>query len=172
MSVLRRNASVRDDFRAVRIYPESTIEAMKLTLFSDYSLRILMFAAICEEPSFSVNDVAQAYGLSRHHAAKAINFLTQQGYLHSQRGRGGGIRLGRKPAEIRIGQLVRQTEHGSPLVECFDAATNTCPLIRACRLKGALHEAWTAFFNALDSYTLADLVHKPVPMRRALQLTP
>ncbi len=144
---------------------------MKLTLFSDYSLRILMFAGLNEKPTFSVDDVARAYGLSRHHAAKAINFLTQRGYLHSQRGRGGGIRLGKSPGEIRVGQLVRQTEHGSPLVECFDAATNTCPLIRACRLKHALNEAWTAFFDALDTYTLADLIHKPGPLQRALQLT-
>jgi Rrf2 family nitric oxide-sensitive transcriptional repressor len=140
-------------------------------LFSDYSLRILMFAGLNEEPSFSVDDVARAYGLSRHHAAKAINFLTQRGYLRSQRGRGGGIQLGKSPADIRVGQLVRETEHGSPLVECFDAGTNTCPLIRACRLKSALQEAWTAFFNTLDAYTLADLIQKPGLLRHALQLT-
>jgi Rrf2 family nitric oxide-sensitive transcriptional repressor len=145
---------------------------MKLTLFSDYSLRILMFAGLNEEPTFSVDDVARAYGLSRNHVAKVINFLTQRGYLSSQRGRGGGIRLGQKPEEIRVGQLLRQTENGSPLVECFDAATNTCPLIRACRLKLALSQAWTAFFDTLDGYTLADLIQKPGPLQHALQLKP
>jgi Rrf2 family transcriptional regulator, nitric oxide-sensitive transcriptional repressor len=143
---------------------------MKLTRFSDYSLRILMFAALRDDLKFSVEEVAKVYGLSRHHAAKAVNFLTQSGYLRAQRGRGGGIRLGQKPHEICIGHLVRQTERGSPLVECFDAGSNTCPLIHACLLKQALGQAWTAFFKTLDRYTLADLVHKPGPLRRALAL--
>lgn len=143
---------------------------MKLTLFSDYSLRILMYAALREETQFSVDEVADAYRLSRHHAAKAVNFLTQRGYLQSQRGRGGGISLGRKPGEIQVGKLVRETEKNSPLVECFDAVTNGCPLIQACLLKHALANAWNAFFQTLDDYTLADLVHKPASLRQALEL--
>lgn len=143
---------------------------MKLTLFSDYSLRILMFAALRADGQFSVEDIAKAYGLSRHHAAKAVNFLTQRGYLQARRGRGGGISLGKAPRDIRIGQLVRQTENGSPLVECFDAASNTCPLIQACVLKQALGQAWNAFFQALDGYTLADLVRKPGALRQALEM--
>jgi Rrf2 family nitric oxide-sensitive transcriptional repressor len=143
---------------------------MKLTLFSDYSLRILMFAALRDDVKFSVNDVAKAYRLSRNHTAKAVNFLTQSGYLRAQRGRGGGIRLGREPKDIVVGKLVRQTETSSPLVECFDAASNTCPLIHACLLQHALGRARTAFFDTLDGYTLADLVNKPAPLRRALEL--
>lgn len=143
---------------------------MKLTLFSDYSLRILMFAALRANLQFSVDEVAEAYGLSRHHAAKSVNFLTQRGYLRAQRGRGGGICLGQEPNVIRIGQLVRQTEKGSPLVECFDATSNTCPLIHGCLLKHALAKAWDAFFLALDGYTLADLVRKPGALRRALEM--
>ena len=143
---------------------------MKLTLFSDYSLRILMYAALRNDRQFSVRDVAETYGLSRHHTAKAVNFLTQRGYLRAQRGRGGGIQLGLEPGQIRIGQLVRQTESGSPLVECFDAASNTCPLIHACLLKQALGKAGAAFFDTLDGYTLADLVRKPGALRRALEL--
>ena len=143
---------------------------MKLTLFSDYSLRILMFAALRNNAQFSVDEVAQVYGLSRHHAAKVVNFLTQRGYLRAQRGRGGGIQLGQDPNEIGIGKLVRQTEDGQPLVECFDAVSNRCPLIQACQLKQALAQAWNAFFKILDGYTLGDLVRKPAPLRQALQL--
>lgn len=143
---------------------------MKLTLFSDYSLRILMFAALRGDLRFSVEEVANAYGLSRNHAAKAVNFLTQRGYLRAQRGRGGGICLGQEPGKIGIGQLVRQTETGPPLIECFDAANNTCPLIQACLLKHALAQAWNAFFVTLDGYTLADLVRKPNSLRRALEM--
>jgi Rrf2 family nitric oxide-sensitive transcriptional repressor len=145
---------------------------MKLTLFSDYSLRILMFAALRDDAQFSVDEVAKVYGLSRHHVAKAVNFLTQQGYLKAQRGRGGGIYLGQKPEEIGIGKLVRQTEHGAPLVECFDLASNTCPLVPACVLKQVLGRAFSAFFKTLDGYTLADLVRKPAQLKQALQLSP
>lgn len=141
---------------------------MKLTQFSDYSLRILMFAALREDAKFSIDEVSDVYGLSRHHAAKAVNFLTQRGYLRAHRGRGGGISLGKKADEISVGKLVRQTEAGPPLVECFDPATNSCPLIQVCLLKQALGHAWTAFFKTLDEYTLADLVHKPGPLRQAL----
>ena len=145
-------------------------KTMKLTRFSDYSLRILMYAALRNGLQFSVKEAAGAYGLSQHHTAKAVNFLTQRGYLRAQRGRGGGVCLGREPGQIRLGQLVRQTETGSPLVECFDATSNTCPLIHACVLKQALGQAGAAFFNTLDSYTLADLVRKPNPLRHALEL--
>ncbi|HZV34583.1 MAG TPA: Rrf2 family transcriptional regulator [Verrucomicrobiae bacterium] len=143
---------------------------MKLTQFSDYSLRILMFAALRDNEQFSIDEVADVYGLSRHHAAKAVNFLTQRGYLRAQRGRGGGIILGKSADEISVGKLVRQTEKGSPLVECFDVAANVCPLIQVCLLKHALAQAWTAFFKTLDGYTLADLVRKPGPLRQALEI--
>jgi Rrf2 family nitric oxide-sensitive transcriptional repressor len=142
---------------------------MRLSLFTDCSLRILMFAAVREQTKFSVDEVAEAYGLSRHHTAKAVNFLTQTGYLDAKRGRNGGIRLRREPREIVVGRLVRQTETGAPLIECFDPASNSCPLIEVCLLKGALAEAWAAFFRTLDEYTLADLVRQPNALRRALE---
>lgn len=145
---------------------------MTLTLFSDYSLRVLMFAALREGSPFSVDEAARAHGLSRHHMAKVVNFLAQRGHLSAKRGRGGGICLGRDARSIRLGSLVRETEsHGTPLIECFDPATNTCPLIRACRLKGALAEAVAAFYQTLDTYSLADLVHKPQPLRDALAIS-
>ncbi|MEW6302582.1 MAG: Rrf2 family transcriptional regulator [Verrucomicrobiota bacterium] len=143
---------------------------MTLTLFTDYSLRILMYAAMRGRNQFSVDDVAEAYGLSRNHVAKAVNFLAHHGYLEARRGRGGGISLGKPATEICIGAVVRQTETGPPLIECFDAATNTCPIIRACVLKRALAEAWNAFFAVLDGYTLADLVRKPALLANTLAL--
>ncbi|HEY1172654.1 MAG TPA: Rrf2 family transcriptional regulator [Verrucomicrobiae bacterium] len=144
---------------------------MNLTLFSDYSLRILMYAALNGGKQFSVDDVSNAYKLSRHHVAKAVNFLSQEGYLAAKRGRGGGILLGKAPSEIRIGQLLRRSEAGTPFIECFDVATNTCPLIKGCMLKGALFEAWNAFFDTLDKYTLADFVKRPERLQQALAIT-
>ena len=136
------------------------MRAMKLSLFSDYSLRTLMYAALTED-RFQLDAVTAAYGISRNHLAKVVHQLGKLGYLDTQRGRGGGIRLARPAEEIRIGKLVRETEQQTVLVECFDAATNTCPLIGSCRLKGLLAEAVSAFYTSLDRYTLRDLVSGP-----------
>lgn len=133
---------------------------MKLSLFSDYSLRTLMYGALTEE-LFQLDGVTAAYGISRHHLAKVVHHLGKLGYLETQRGRGGGIRLARPAEDIRIGKLIRETEQQTPLVECFDAATNTCPLNGSCRLKGLLAEALGAFYASLDRYTLRDLVSGP-----------
>lgn len=142
---------------------------MKLSLFSDYSLRTLMYAALTED-RFQLDAVTAAYGISRNHLAKVVHQLGKLGYLDTQRGRGGGIRLARAAEDIRLGKLVRETEQQTVLVECFDAATNTCPLIGSCRLKGLLAEALSAFYASLDRHTLHDLVSGPhrARMSRAL----
>lgn len=133
---------------------------MKISLFSDYSLRVLMFGAVKGGP-FLLDEVTAAYGISRHHLAKVVNRLAQWGYLSTVRGRGGGIRLAAAPDTIRLGSLIRQTEDQPVFVECFDPATNTCPVAGSCRLKGILGEALRDFYGSLDRYTLADLVAGP-----------
>jgi len=144
---------------------------MKLSLFSDYSLRVLMFAAIKGE-SFRVDEVTAAYGISRNHVAKVIHTLAQLGYLETRRGRGGGIQLARPASEIRIGKLVRQTEDQPVIVECFDPATNTCPISGSCLLKGVLAEAVNAFYATLDRHTLQELVSGPQRNRMSKILMP
>jgi Rrf2 family nitric oxide-sensitive transcriptional repressor len=131
---------------------------MTLTRFSDYSLRVLMFAAVHGDEPFSVSEVAATYKLSKNHLAKVVNRLVRTGHLNARRGRRGGVWLGRDPKTIRLGGLVRLTENESPLVECFDAKSNHCRLTAACRLKGALARALDAFYDCLDQQTLADLV--------------
>jgi Rrf2 family nitric oxide-sensitive transcriptional repressor len=130
---------------------------MKLSLFTDYSLRVLMFAALKGE-SFSLSEVAESYDISRHHLVKVVNYLAKLGYLETRRGRGGGIALGMKPEDIRIGMVVRRTEDSPFIVECFDKQHNTCPINGSCRLKGALAQAVNAFYETLDRHTLRDLV--------------
>ncbi|MCB1207727.1 MAG: Rrf2 family transcriptional regulator [Verrucomicrobiales bacterium] len=130
---------------------------MKLSLFSDYSLRVLMFAAL-KGSSFSIQDVAESFQISRNHLVKVVNFLAKLGYLDTRRGRGGGIELGMAPEEIRVGLLVRRTENSPVIVECFDPKTNTCPINGNCRLKGVLAQAVEAYYTALDRYTVRDLV--------------
>jgi Rrf2 family nitric oxide-sensitive transcriptional repressor len=130
---------------------------MKLSLFTDYSLRVLMFAALKGE-SFSLSEVAESYDISRHHLVKVVNYLAKLGYLETRRGRGGGIALGMQPEDIRIGMVVRRTEDTPFIVECFDKQHNTCPINGSCRLKGALAQAVNAFYETLDRHTLRDLV--------------
>ena len=130
---------------------------MRLSLFSDYSLRVLMFAALKEE-MFSISEVAEAYNISRHHLVKVVNYLAKLGYLETRRGRGGGIALGMPPEDIRIGMVVRRTEDTPFIVECFDKQHNTCPINGSCRLKGVLAQAESAFYETLDRHTLRDLV--------------
>jgi Rrf2 family nitric oxide-sensitive transcriptional repressor len=130
---------------------------MRLSLFSDYALRVLMFAALKEE-TFSLSEVAEAYDISRHHLVKVVNYLAKLGYLETRRGRGGGIVLGMPPEDIRIGMVVRRTEDTPFIVECFDKQHNTCPINGSCRLKGALAQAVNAFYETLDRHTLRDLV--------------
>jgi Rrf2 family nitric oxide-sensitive transcriptional repressor len=144
---------------------------MKLSLFSDYSLRILMFAAL-KGGAFQVDEVTAAYGISRHHVAKVVQTLARLGYLRTRRGRGGGIELVRAPEDVSIGKLVRETEDQPVIVECFDPATNTCPISGSCLLKSALAEAMNAFYAALDRRTLQDLITGPHHARMQKTLLP
>src|SRR5262245_29033720 len=131
---------------------------MKLTKFSDYSLRLLLYLAVHRDRVVSVGEVSRAYGVSPHAIVKAVQLLVEQGLVVSVRGRQGGLLLNKPPEEINIGAVVRRTEPGWDLVECFDLATNTCPIEPACGLKGVLSEAQRAFLGVLDARTLADFM--------------
>ena len=133
---------------------------MQVSAFTDYALRVLLFAAVRPDERCLTQDVSAAFGISRHHVVKVVNALGRLGYVDTTRGRGGGFRLGRPAARIGVGDVVRRTE-GLTLVECFEHRTNTCPLARACGLKNAFKEAEQAFLAVLDRYTLADLVAAP-----------
>lgn len=143
-------------------------DSMQLSKFSDYSLRVLVYVAVQAPEKVSIDQITGAYGISRNHLIKVVQRLSALGLLETRRGKGGGIRLGRPAGEIRVGSVVRMTESTVPLLECFDAERNTCRLTPACRLKAALREAEDAFFDALDRYTLADVVSNRDSIRRLL----
>jgi Rrf2 family nitric oxide-sensitive transcriptional repressor len=150
------------------VYHNISFLRMTLSLFTDYSLRVLMYAALPERDRFSLDDVSNAYGISRDHVAKVVQRLVHAGYLATQRGRGGGISLARPASEILVGDVVRETDGQIPFVECFDAETNSCRLAGRCRLQGVLSEAVNAFHEVLNRYTLADLVSNPRPLSKIL----
>ncbi len=130
---------------------------MRLTLFSDYSLRLLLYLGSRPDRVVPVREISDAYDISQHHLVKVVQLLVDHGFVESVRGRAGGLRLARPAAEINVGAIVRLTEPDFDLVECFDLRTNTCPIEPACGLKGALRRAQRAFVESLDAYTLADL---------------
>jgi Rrf2 family transcriptional regulator, nitric oxide-sensitive transcriptional repressor len=133
---------------------------MRLTNFSDYALRVLMYAAAQEDRLITIERTAAVYGISRAHLMKVANQLTRAGFLKAVRGRTGGLALARPPGEIRLGDVVRATEPDFALVECF-AVDNRCVITPRCRLRRALSEALGAFLTTLDQYTLADLILRP-----------
>src|SRR3989344_5475982 len=133
---------------------------MRLTQWTDYTLRVLMYCAATEgrEQPVTIIEVAEGYGISRSHLMKIVQQLAAQGLLETTRGRGGGMRLMVPASAINIGAVVRATETDFNLVECFDPGTNQCRLSNHCRLKGVLWQAMQAYLAVLDSVTLADLM--------------
>ncbi|WP_414044568.1 RrF2 family transcriptional regulator [Macrococcus equi] len=132
---------------------------MKLTLYSDYSLRVLMYLARTDNRT-QIDEIAKFYNISKNHLTKVVNNLASLGYIETTRGRGGGISLKLLPEEINIGKLIRKTEEHFNIVECFDRETNTCPIIDQCGLMSALGEALHAYLKVLDKYTLQDILNK------------
>jgi Rrf2 family nitric oxide-sensitive transcriptional repressor len=137
-------------------------------MFSDYSLRVLMYVGSKEDGSLStIDDIAGAYRVSRNHLMKVVLRLGQLGYLETVRGKGGGIRLGRPPDRINIGSVVRETEEDLGLVECMQDNGALCAIDPACVLRGALRRALNEFFRVLDEYSLQDLL---APRNRLISL--
>jgi Rrf2 family nitric oxide-sensitive transcriptional repressor len=130
---------------------------MRLTVHSDYSLRVLMYLGARPDQLATIEEIATAYGISENHLMKVVNRLSRHGFVETLRGRGGGLRLG-KPAEaIKLGEVLRVVEDDFHVVQCFGAA-DTCRISGVCRLKGALRLALDAFLAELDNWTLADII--------------
>ena len=130
---------------------------MRLTDFTDYSLRVLMFCAHNPDRSVTIAELADHHVVSKNHLMKVVNDLARHGYLQTSRGRGGGLRLLKSPADINLGEVVRHAESDFRLVECFDAAQNTCILTDHCQLKQVLGLALKSYLAELDKVTLADV---------------
>lgn len=134
---------------------------MKITTFSDYTLRVLMFLALKPDQLATIPEIAGSYDISENHLMKVVQQLAHSGVIQSVRGKGGGIRLAYQPQDIRLGQIIRTSEGSAPVVECLSPDGGTCCIAPACKLTGLLVEAFDAFYATLDEYTLADLVRAP-----------
>ena len=131
---------------------------MRLTAFSDYSLRVLIYLAAEPGRRATIGEIARDFGVSRNHLMKVVNFLGRHGWLQNLRGRGGGLCLALPPERIVVGQVVRATEGPDVPAECFEPGGADCAIARACLLRSALGRAVQAFHAELDRWTLADLV--------------
>lgn len=145
---------------------------MRLTDFTDYSLRVLIYAAVHDDEVVTIQAISEAFGVARNHLMKVVHLLGKAGYLTTTRGRGGGLRLGRPAARIVIGEVVRTMEPDLHMVECFNTESNGCVITAACGLRGVLGSALRAYFDVLDRYTLADLVAQRDLLARLLHAGP
>lgn len=152
---------------------------MRLTQWTDYTLRVLMYCAASQgraEP-ITITEIAESHGISRSHLTKIVQQLAAHGWLETTRGRGGGMRLLVPAADIGLGEVVRATETDFAMVECFDVEQNACRLSQHCGLKGVLHRATQSYLAVLDGVTLADLIAPPasplgMPLKRQTHLVP
>jgi len=143
---------------------------MQLTLFSDYSLRMLIYLGLRRGEVVPIVEIAQAYGVSKHYMMKVMNELVQLGYIEAVRGRHGGVRLRKRPSDVRLGKLIRATEPGGGVLDCVEhSAQSDCPIVGACQLRKVLGEAQGEFYRVLDRHTLAELIQRPEPLLRLLR---
>ncbi len=143
---------------------------MKLTDYSDYTLRTLIFLGVHEGELVTIQQIADAYDISKNHLMKIVHRLSVDGIVETVRGRSGGVRLKKRPEAINVGAVVRAVEHDFALVECFDRVNNRCVLSPVCRLQTIFQGALDAFLTELDKHTLADLLRNDAEMRPIIGL--
>lgn len=143
---------------------------MKLTRFTDYSLRVLIYLGLKDDGRVTIREISEAYGISRNHLMKVVSLLTRLGYLDARRGPGGGIALARPAEEINVASVVRDMEDDLNLVECF-CKGGKCIIKPVCELKSILSQALNAYLETLEGYTLSDLLKPKAELSRVLGMT-
>lgn len=134
---------------------------MRLSEYTDYTLRVLMYCAQRPGQRVTIAEIAERHTVSKNHLMKIVNDLARQGWIETARGRGGGLALLADPARLSVGEVVRACETDFRLVECFDGSTNECTLAPGCRLKQTFDSALQGFFRELDTTTLAEISAPP-----------
>ncbi|MGV3742268.1 MAG: RrF2 family transcriptional regulator [Burkholderiaceae bacterium] len=135
---------------------------MRLTSYTDYALRTLMFLALNRDKLVTIQDIADAHKIAKNHLTKVVHHLSVAGLIESVRGRNGGLKLNRDPADINIGEVVRLTESDFFMAECFDPDNTNCIYSTSCALKGVLNRATSAFLDVLDGVTLDSFLQKDI----------
>ena len=141
---------------------------MRLTVYADYSLRLLIYLGVKNDGLATIPEIADSYHISRNHLVKVAHRLGVEGYITTLRGKNGGLRLARSPAAINVGEVVRRMEPDLAVVPCFHPINAACPIVPDCLLRNAMERACMAFTTVLDGYTLADLVAPRNSLRELL----
>jgi Rrf2 family nitric oxide-sensitive transcriptional repressor len=141
---------------------------MRLTDFTDYGLRVLIYAALNPDRHVTIREISAAFGISGNHVSKIVMVLGQTGYIRTSKGRYGGICLDRPATAISVGEVVRAIEPGFVLAECFQPEHNRCVISARCGLRKVLDSALSAYFGILNDYTLKDLIVEPEALRQLL----
>ena len=141
---------------------------MKLTAFTDYALRTLIYLGLHPDQLSTIDEICDAYDIPRNHLTKVVHLLGGSGWVQTVRGKGGGLKLAVPAEKVSVGDVVRLTESDFDMVECFNRDNNRCVLSPSCRLKSALRQATDAWFAVLDPLTLADLLGNARNLRRQL----
>ena len=145
---------------------------MRLTTYTDYSLRTLLHIGSNRDRLVTIQEIADLHAISKNHLMKVVHQLGLFGVIETIRGRNGGLRLKREPRDINLGDIVRSTESDFYMAECFNPEGTPCGLLGNCGLKGVLHDATAAYLAVLDSKTLADLLPEPKPATAQLKFHP
>jgi Rrf2 family transcriptional regulator, nitric oxide-sensitive transcriptional repressor len=143
---------------------------MKLTAFTDYSLRVLIYLAADPNQRATIAEIAAAFDISENHLVKVVHFLGTQGWIETVRGKGGGIQLAKAAEAINVGRVVRDTEGAAVPAECFLPEGGECAITAVCRLKHVLADAVRAFYLVLDGYTLADISKNRQALAKVLMI--
>ena len=145
---------------------------MRLTVYTDYALRMLMYLALKDDGLATIEEIAKSYGISKNHLMKVAHQLGVAGYVDTVRGRNGGLRLAKPAKAIGLGEVVRHTEPDMAIVMCFEPTNADCAILPYCVLRKALEKARTAFVEALDDYNLSDLVRPRASLQAMLSIAP
>ncbi len=145
---------------------------MKLTAFTDYSLRVLIYLATEPDRRATVAEICAAFDIKANHLTKVVHHLGRCGWVATVRGKGGGLVLAMPAEQISVGRVVRDAEGLDQPAECFSSEQSHCAIVRSCRLKGVLAEAVSAFHAVLDRYTLADITRNREVLAGVLQIHP
>jgi len=145
---------------------------MRLTVYTDYALRMLIYLALKDDGLATIEEIAQRYGISKNHLMKVAHQLGLAGYVDTVRGRHGGLRLAKPAKAIGLGEVVRHTEPDMAIVMCFEPVNADCAILPSCVLRKALASARVAFIDVLDEYTLSDLVRPRAPLQALLAIGP
>lgn len=131
---------------------------MQLTLHTDYALRVLLYLAQKKGEMATISEIAEFYQISRNHLVKVVHHLASDNFIHTTRGKHGGMRLARAPELISVGEVVRRMEPNFDIVECFSSSNQSCVVSPVCALKEVLYRAGNEFLALLDQFTVADAV--------------